>query len=748
MAKNTITQRIALDGGDAIKDQLKALGAAGEKAFKDIKAAADKANFAKFSASLAKVRSDLANVAKNFALLGAGLAAGATAAGAAVFGLAKSSGEVADQAGKAAQKTGLQVEAYSKLAFAAEMADVGNDQFVAGMSKLNKAIAEAAKGTTKAGDALDATGVRVIRFGGATEKAADTTKQAGTVFSRLGVKIRDINGNLRSNEAILLDVADAFAKMPDGALKSALAIELFGKAGAELLPFLNEGKAGLFELGEQAKKLGIVLTDAQAAIGDDLGDSLDSLSKAAAGARLQLGLIFAPGLTVLANGFARIISSNRDLLIEFGQAINQKVLSVVTDLLNLLSGNSQNLENPWIGEWSAAIIQFGNDVSGVFNGFVLPAFKLLREGAQFVADALNKVFGTDITAGELALGAAILSAVGAFALLGSTIAAVVAGIGFLAGLVGGIPLAIAAAAVTAGVLIGVFWEDLKAGAAAAWEFITNGAAGAWQAIVAGATGLWQGIVSAFSDGQEAAVTTFNDIVTAITDAWNGLIERLGQIAGQIVDAIVRWFGNLPGRISNIFDGVVEIVRGVLARISSLVDGIISKIKSAIAFAKQLAGLGGDSGSGGGTPGFARGGHIAHGPGTGTSDSILARLSVGEFVIRASVVKKLGANFFHQINNGLMPSLQSLRGFNIGGFVDGMTRQMAIPRFAGGGLAKMDLAPAVPGGLSGKLVRVDLAYGVGADQVARMIAEDSAVDKLARFSVGQALTSAGRRPSQP
>ncbi|TIQ11005.1 phage tail tape measure protein [Mesorhizobium sp.] len=589
---------------------------------------------------------------------------------------------------------------------------------------------------------FDATGVQVTRFGGAAQKAADATKQAGTVFDRLGVKIRDANGNLRSNEAILLDVADAFAKMPDSALKSALAIELFGKAGAELLPFLNQAKAGILDLGKQAEQLGIVLTKDQTAIGDALGDSLDSVKKAIAGTRLQLGLLFAPGITALANGFAEIINENRQALIEFADTINRNVLSVVGDLLHLLSGNTDNIKNPWVKEWSAAIVQFGSDVSGVFNGLVLPAFRALREGAQFVAEQINAIFGTNLTGGELALGAAVLSLVGAFSVLGSTIAAVVAGIGFLAGLVGGIPLAIAAAAVTAGVLIGVFWEDIQAGAAATWQFITDGASSAWNAIVDRAAGLWEGIVAAFQDGWQMAVDAFNGIVDAITNAWSGLVDRLGSIAQQIVDRIVSWFGSLPGRISSIFDGVVEIARSVLNRVAALVDSIISKIRSAIEFAKQLAGLGSDSGSGGGsTQGFACGGYLAHGPGTSTSDSIFARLSVGEFVIRAKVVKALGADFFHALNNGFLPSLDRLRGFSLGGLADNFNRSMAIPGFANGGLASSGLAPALAGGLSGnKLVRIDLQYGPTHNEVAQMIADIDVVDRLGRWAAGQALTS--------
>ncbi|RWC12364.1 MAG: phage tail tape measure protein [Mesorhizobium sp.] len=624
------------------------------------------------------------------------------------------------------------------------MANVSTEQFIGGMTKLNKAITEAAKGTTKAGDAVDVAGVHVTRFGTAAKKTADSTKQTGTVFDQLGVKIFDASGKLRSNEAILLDVADAFARMPPSARKAALAVELFGKSGAELLPFLDQAKAGILDLSKQAEQLGIVLTQEQADIGDALGDSLDSVKKAVAGTRLQLGLLFAPGITALANGFADIINQNRQVLVEFADTINRKVLSVVGDLLHLLSGNTDNIKNPWIKDWSAAIIQFGSDVAGVFNGLILPAFKALRAGAQFVADQINKIFGTDITGGELALGAAVLSVVGAFTLLGSTIAAVVTGIGFLVGLVGGIPLAIAAAAVAAGVAIGVFWEDIKAGAAAAWQFITDGAAGTWQAIVDGATGLWESIVGAFNGGQQAAVDAFNGIVDSIVSAWNGLVDKLGAIAQQIVDRIAGWFGTLPQRITGAFDSLVSIASSVLNRISSLVDSIVSKIQSAINLAKQLVGLGsGDSG--GSTQGFARGGYLAHGPGTGTSDSILARLSVGEFVIRAKVVKALGADFFHAINNGFLPSLDAFRslsrGFSVGGLADGLTRGMAIPRFAAGGLASADLAPAGVGGLTGKLVHVDLQYGPSRNEVARMIAEDSVVDRLTRFAVGQSLTKA-------
>jgi hypothetical protein len=79
-------------------------------------------------------------------------------------------------------------------------------------------------------------------------------QQGGTmnrVFRDLAISIVDANGNLRSNDAILSDVADRFSKMADGAQKSAAAAELFGRAGRQLIPILNEGAEGMSRMREE-----------------------------------------------------------------------------------------------------------------------------------------------------------------------------------------------------------------------------------------------------------------------------------------------------------------------------------------------------------------------------------------------------------------------------------------------------------------------------------------------------------------
>ena len=84
------------------------------------------------------------------------------------------------------------------------------------------------------------------------------------------------------------------------------------------------------------------------------------------------------------------------------------------------------------------------------------------------------------------------------------------------------------------------------------------------------------------------------------------------------------------------------------------------------------------------PGYATGGHV-RGPGSGTSDSIMARLSNGEFVMRAAAVQHFGSNLLERMNG------------------------LQVPRFAEGGL--VDAALSAPAGADfPDLGRLEFAFG--------------------------------------
>ena len=101
-------------------------------------------------------------------------------------------------------------------------------------------------------------------------------------------------------------------------------------------------------------------------------------------------------------------------------------------------------------------------------------------------------------------------------------------------------------------------------------------------------------------------------------------------------------------------------------------------------------------------GFADGGYIS-GPGTGTSDSIPARLSNGEYVVRAGAVKQLGVGFLDQLNN-----------------IDrsGVKRSSRLPKFAyaEGGYVNAEMGgetqsstPSVTGGVAQPTVVMQMTF---------------------------------------
>lgn len=78
-------------------------------------------------------------------------------------------------------------------------------------------------------------------------------------FSKLGVQMKDAHGKSRALTDVLLDTADAFSKMNDQSERVAVARNIFGRAGAEILPLLQKGKQGIKELTDEAQRNGLIL---------------------------------------------------------------------------------------------------------------------------------------------------------------------------------------------------------------------------------------------------------------------------------------------------------------------------------------------------------------------------------------------------------------------------------------------------------------------------------------------------------
>ena len=214
----------------------------------------------------------LADTAKSVNGVLANLGVGVSLAG--IGAMIKSSIDSADALDEMAQRTGIAVESLSLLVPAAELSAVSTEKFEAGLKKLATGMLEAETGS---------------------EASAQN-------FEALGVAVQNQDGTLRDSEQVLLDLADRFQAMPDGAEKAALAVDIFGKAGAEMIPFLNQGREGIGALKQEAAELGLQLSADTAAQAGNFNDALDKLKLATQSIGNQIIASLLPALNDMAGG--------------------------------------------------------------------------------------------------------------------------------------------------------------------------------------------------------------------------------------------------------------------------------------------------------------------------------------------------------------------------------------------------------------------------------------------------------------
>lgn len=217
-----------------------------------------------FARGVADMQSQAAQFGK---VVGAGLAVATTA----VSAMVNQAINNADQLGKLSQKVGISTEALSALKHQAGLADVELGALQTGLVRFNKTIAEAAAGG----------------------------KQQSAAFQAMGISVKDLNGNLKPTQVLLGEVADKFAGYRDGAGKTAMSVVLLGRAGADLIPMLNEGAAGMKAAADEARAFGLEVSQGASDAAQEFNDNLTRLKGAAEGFANQVAERLTPQLAGL-----------------------------------------------------------------------------------------------------------------------------------------------------------------------------------------------------------------------------------------------------------------------------------------------------------------------------------------------------------------------------------------------------------------------------------------------------------------
>lgn len=170
----------------------------------------------------------------------------AAAAGAALVKLVEHATEVGSKYHDLSIQIGMTTEQLSRLAYAATTADLTAEDMAQAVGFLSKQIV----------------------------KTSQDAFAGESALSRMGIAVKTVGGQMRSTHDVLLDVARTFQHLPDGPQKTALAMELFGRAGKSMIPLLNDGADAIQALERRADELGITVSQRFAQNADEFGDQL------------------------------------------------------------------------------------------------------------------------------------------------------------------------------------------------------------------------------------------------------------------------------------------------------------------------------------------------------------------------------------------------------------------------------------------------------------------------------------------
>lgn len=184
--------------------------------------------------------------------------------------------KVGDSLDKMNQRTGISVESLSQLGFAAQQNGASLGTLERGIKTSQRAIVDLSRGLT-------------------TQVFA---------FEQLGLQYKDLE-NLSPEQQFKL-IADRLSRVEDPTKKAAVAMQIFGRAGQELIPLLNQGAAGIEAYMKRADELGLTVTPEMAKAAAKLTDTLGILKTQVLAVAFNIGAALAPTITKVAKSFFSI----------------------------------------------------------------------------------------------------------------------------------------------------------------------------------------------------------------------------------------------------------------------------------------------------------------------------------------------------------------------------------------------------------------------------------------------------------
>lgn len=186
--------------------------------------------------------------------------------------------DATDRVDKLSQKIGMSRKGFQEWDFILSQSGTNIEKMQVGMKTLVNRMQESAKGSGVGADAL----------------------------KKLGISATDSSGKMKMQEQVMEEVVRKMQDMPEGAEKSKLAFDLFGKSGLELMPLLNSVGGSVDDLKAKAHELGIVLSDEAIDAGVNYQDAMDQLKRSLGGVATQILSSLMPTITIWAGKIGEV----------------------------------------------------------------------------------------------------------------------------------------------------------------------------------------------------------------------------------------------------------------------------------------------------------------------------------------------------------------------------------------------------------------------------------------------------------
>ena len=366
--------------------------------------------------------------------------------------------------------------------------------------------------------ASDLVDVSVEDITGALKKMKPKMTDNNKTFAKLGVSVKDANGQLRSAEDVFYDSIEALSKIQNETERDQVAMELFGKSADQLAGIIDDGGAALKQFGQEAADAGLILDEETIGALNDTNDSIDKMKNQMSGTMAKIGA-----------DIAGILQPALEKASEF--------IGMITEKLRALTPAQQETILKIVGVVAAvapALIIIGKIVSGIGS----------------VISILGTVVG--VLGGPLTIAIAAIIAIGillyknwdkicewAKKLKQEVIKA---------------------------------WNDLKTNVSYTVNNLKTAVTNAWNAIKTAVTNVVNGIRTAVTNVWNGIKTTISTVVTGIRTTVSTVFESVKSNVSNV-------FNGIKAVATSVWNGIKFAITNPIEAAKSAVQNAINTIKS-------------------------------------------------------------------------------------------------------------------------------------------------------------------------